>query len=181
MAVNAAIFVKRDSIAAVEHRRRFREIRVDIVGKEAPITLRYMLDTEGEDMMNGLIDCMKDVPHAVEKELEQMRAKEVAARAKIDLMKAQMGELRELLEQIAANTTPQPAAEDIEIESVEGPVELSEYETASECEDKGEAEITLLNDTVITFITIALICLFLSSAYIYVSRVSAGFNQMTPR
>jgi hypothetical protein len=170
--VNATIFVKRDSIAAVEHRKRFREIRVDIVGKEGSITLRYMLDAEGEEMVRGLLDCMKDVPEALEKEFAQIKVKELAAREKIDTMRVQMTELRGLLEQIIVNTqAPVEGVRDAEeTDSAMGPTDLSAYETLSECEDKKEGELANFGDAVILVILLALSCVFLTSAYINASR-----------
>lgn len=178
--VNAAIFVKRDSIAAVEHRKRFREIRVDIAGKEGSITLRYMLDAEGDEMVRGLLDCMRDMPEALEKEFAQIKVKELAAREKIDTMRVQMAELRGLLEQIVTNTQLPLEAEGVrdvgvvrdaeETDSAMGPNDLSEYETLSECEDKKEGELANFGDAVILVILLALSCVFLTSAYINAAR-----------
>jgi len=180
-AVSANIFVKRGSIAAIEHRTRYREIRLDIVGKQVPILLRYVLDTEGEQMIQGLLDCMKDVPDAVEKELEQIKVKEVSARLKIDLMKDQMGELRLLLEQIASNTLvrsePLPDLEEVDADVVEseGPKALSDYDSLSECEDTRAAELARCSDLVIFCATAFLIAILLTSVYTISVRTGHRF------
>lgn len=176
-AANSIVFVKRDSIAAIEHRRRFQEIRIDIVGKETPITLRYVHEKDGDELMSGLHDCFKDAPGAIENELQEMRGREAATRTKIDMLKEQMTELRVLLEQIATNTTPAEVPEVVEnemeveeVDSAVGPTDLAEYETLSECEEQKARELLNFNDTVILVITLLLMCIFLSSAYLNFSK-----------
>jgi hypothetical protein len=50
--------------------------------------------------------------------------------------------------------------------------ELSEYETLSECEDQKEAELANFGDCVILFIVMLLICIFLSSFFVSISRLT---------
>ena len=179
---NATILVRRGSIANVEYRRRSREIRLDIVGKELPIIMRYLPEVDGDEMMNSLLECMKDVPQSAKEDMHQIRAKEVAVRAKMEMMESQMAELKELLEKIVVNTVSAvvPLPDDVET-TAEPPNDLSDYETLSECEDKREAQFTVMNDAIIGVFTMLLICLFMTSAYIYASKLTAGFSEMSRR
>lgn len=182
----ATILVRRGSIANVEYRSLCREIRIDIVGKELPIILRYLPEPEGDEMMTSLLDCMKDVPAAVKEDLSQIRAKEVAVKAKVEMMERQMAELKELLEKIVLNTVsavaPMPCEVSADVETAGEPaLDLSDYETLSEYEDKRDSEIMVVNDVIITILTMLLICLFISSGYIYISRLTMGFNEISTR
>jgi hypothetical protein len=58
---------------------------------------------------------------------------------------------------------------------------LSDYETLSECEDKREAEFRVVNDAIIGVLTALLIGLFITSAYIYASRLTMGFSEIAGR
>ena len=178
-------FIKRGSIASIEHKVLHQEIRVDIVGKSAPIVLKYMGAPYGNALIRDLQYCMKDASGDIEDELQGMREKEEGTRLKIETLKVQMEELRVLLQKLMENIAaaeercvPVTAAvldgqledDKEELESVVGPTDLEEYETLSEYEDQKAGEFLCLSDATILFIMLSLICIFLSSLYLNLSK-----------
>jgi len=178
-------FIKRGSIASIEHKVLHQEIRVDIVGKSAPIVLMYMGAPHGNALIRDLQYCMKDASGDIEDELQGMRKKEEEMRVKIETLKVQMEELRVLLQKLMENIAaagercvPATAAvldgqledEKEELESVVGPTDLEEYEPLSEIEDQKVSEFLCLSDATILFIMLSLICIFLISLYINLSK-----------
>lgn len=168
-------FIKRGSIASIEHKVLHQEIRVDIVGKSTPIVLKYMGTPYGNALISDLQYCMKDASGDIEDELQEMRKKGEETRLKIDTLKVQMEEFRVLLQQIAENTEAAATVmggqvEGEKEESVVGPTDLAEYETLSECEDQKAGEFLCLSDAVILFIILILIFIFLSSLYLNLSK-----------
>jgi hypothetical protein len=97
-------------------------------------------------------------------------------------MKEQLGELRGLLEEIAANTQSPVARkleyededereqEEVEKESLVGPKDLTDYETLSEYEDEKGAEAARFGEAVILFVTMVLMFIFLTGLYMYTDR-----------
>jgi len=179
---NTTFFMKGTDIITVELRKNQKDIRVYHVGPQ-PISLSFYTEEEADELMKGLLDCMKgDVPGIIEREFELMKAKEVVMRMKIDTMKEQLGELRGLLEEIAANTQSPVARkleyededereqEEVEKESLVGPKDLTDYETLSECEDEKGAEAARFGEAVVLFVTMVLMFIFLTGLYMYTDR-----------